>query len=288
MKFYVGLHHPHVAGNFDLAFVSINALRGRKSDFPCKTWIMDSGAFTEISTHGRYRYSPERYATEIERWRSCGNMELAVAQDWMCEPWILKSVALSEGVEMPVDWQSLVVPMGEFDFVARQITSAEINAARVFTDEMARERVRIHQQRTVERYDALKAATDAPIMPVLQGYKPAEYLECLALYGERLTHGMRVGVGSICKRNSHPAMIEHILTLIKQKRPDLRLHGFGLKLTAVARTNIANLLYSADSMAWSFAARKEGRNANDWREAKAYEERIDNLHKPCRTLELFT
>lgn len=26
-------------------------------------------------------------------------------------------------------------------------------------------------------------------------------------------------------------------------------------------------LHSADSMAWSFAARRQGRNANDWREA---------------------
>lgn len=243
MRFYVGLHHPNVAGKFPLSFISINALRGRKSDFPCQTWIMDSGAFTEISTHGRYRYSPEKYAAEIERWRTCGNMELAVAQDWMCEPFICQKTGYS---------------------------------------------VAQHQALTVDRYDTLRSATDAPLMPVLQGFKPSEYLDCLALYGDRLTEGMRVGVGSICKRNSHPAMIEHILTLIKQKRPDLKLHGFGLKLTAVARTNIANLLYSADSMAWSFAARKEGRNANDWREAEAYAARINNMHAPCRTLELFT
>lgn len=243
MLFYVGLHHPHVAKHFERAFVSVNAIRNRKSDFQCNNWIMDSGAFTEISTHGGYRSTVEDYAKQIERWRTCGNMEMAVAQDFMCEPFIT------------------------------EITGMTV------TD---------HQELTVARYDALKASTDAPIMPVLQGFKPSEYLDCLALYGDRLTQGMRVGVGSICKRNSHPAMIEHILGMIKAKRPDLRLHGFGLKLTAIARTNISNLLYSADSMAWSFAARKEGRNANDWREAKDYENRINSLKNPCRTLELFT
>jgi hypothetical protein len=33
-------------------------------------------------------------------------------------------------------------------------------------------------------------------------------------------------------------------------------------------------LHSADSMAWSFSARRQGRNANDWREARRFAERI--------------
>lgn len=62
-----------------------------------------------------------------------------------------------------------------------------------------------HQQLTVERYDALLAAnTGVYIMPVLQGFAPADYVRCIRLYGDRLTHGMWVGVGSICKRNGDP------------------------------------------------------------------------------------
>ncbi len=144
--------------------------------------------------------------------------------------------------------------------------------------------VREHQRLTIERFDRLHAATDAPLLPVLQGFKPREYREHLADYGDRLAHGARVGVGSVCKRNSHPAMIEHILGGIKADRPDLRLHGFGLKLTALNRPGIRALLYSADSMAWSFNARKNGRNAHDWREAKAYENRVNNTE---RKLELW-
>ncbi len=33
-------------------------------------------------------------------------------------------------------------------------------------------------------------------------------------------------------------------------------------------------LYSADSMAWSFAARMEKKNPNDWREAVKFQNKI--------------
>lgn len=68
-----------------------------------------------------------------------------------------------------------------------------------------------------------------------------------------------MGVGSVCKRNSDPDAIQWVLTCIKQVRPDLRLHGFGLKLTALRVPAIRELLHSSDSMAWSFHERKNGR-----------------------------
>ena len=40
---------------------------------------MDSGAFTEISTHGHYRHSVSEYADQIKRWASTGNLLAAVA-----------------------------------------------------------------------------------------------------------------------------------------------------------------------------------------------------------------
>ena len=36
--------------------VSVNTLRKRKSDFLVEDWILDSGAFTEISKYGYYRH----------------------------------------------------------------------------------------------------------------------------------------------------------------------------------------------------------------------------------------
>jgi hypothetical protein len=47
----------------------------------------------------------------------------------------------------------------------------------------------------------------------------------------------------------------------------LCLHGFGVKTTALSDSLVRALLHTADSTAWSLHARKNGRNANDWREA---------------------
>lgn len=232
MKFYVGLHQPSDGQHFERAFVSVNRLRGRKKAVGASMWIMDSGAFTELSQHGAYRHSVEQYAAEINRWAHDPTLMAAVAQDYMCEPFIVKKTGLS---------------------------------------------VEEHQRLTVERYDDLLFLVDPRVyvMPVLQGYAIGDYTRHLEMYGERLAPGSYVGVGSVCKRNTDISQIEAILSAIKIARPDLQLHGFGLKTTALRSGLVQELLFSADSMAWSFAARKEGRNQNDWREAKAFESKID-------------
>lgn len=133
-----------------------------------------------------------------------------------------------------------------------------------------------HQRLTIERYDALIALEPpAYIMPVLQGYQPSEYVAHIHEYGERLKPGMWVGVGSVCKRNSKVREVEAVIQTISAERPDLRLHLFGLKTTSLRSLLVHSLIYSADSMAWSWAARYEGRNANDWREAVAFATKIE-------------
>lgn len=241
VRFFTGLHQPSDARHFDASFVSVNRLRGRKSGFVVGDWIMDSGAFSTIATHGGYPLPVSAYAEDIRsiaRRQGHGNLLAAVSQDYMCEDWMLKKTGLT---------------------------------------------VADHQRMTVERYDQLVAEdTGVYIMPVLQGYSPTEYLNCLALYGERLKPGMWVGVGSVCKRNGDIMKIWMVLSAINDARPDLRLHGFGLKTTSLASPLIRELLYSADSMAWSFAVRRQGRNANDWREAKAWSENI--INRPMQAL----
>lgn len=229
MNFFTGLHQPSDAKHFDAAFVSVHRVRKRRSPFAAGVWIMDSGAFTEISRNGRYRTSVAEYAAEIRRWAG-PQLLAAVAQDWMCEPFIVAKTGLS---------------------------------------------VAEHQRLTIERYDQLLAEdTGVYIMPVLQGYAPADYVAHIRAYGVRLAHGAWVGVGSVCKRNGNPGAIAAVLLAIKRERPDLRLHGFGLKTTALADPLVTSLLETADSMAWSFHARINGRNANDWREAKRWTENI--------------
>jgi hypothetical protein len=136
-----------------------------------------------------------------------------------------------------------------------------------------------HQRLTIERYDALleEDLAGVTVMPVLQGYAPADYARHVHAYGDRLAQGAWVGVGSVCKRNARPDAVLAVLEAILNARPDLRLHGFGLKKTALAVEAIRSRLESADSIAWSFAARYEGRNRNGWEEAARLVEEIEAL-----------
>ena len=135
-----------------------------------------------------------------------------------------------------------------------------------------------HQRLTIDRYDALLACdTGVYILPVLQGYRPEEYVSHLKQYCDRLRNGMWVGVGFVCKRNRKPMQIEEVLKANNKERPDLRLHGFGIKLTALGNKAIRDFLWSADSMAWSFAARWQNGRQNDWREAQRFVENVEQL-----------
>lgn len=230
MRFFVGLHQPSDAKHFNAAFVSVNRLRTRKGAFAVGDWIMDSGAFSTIATHGGYPHPVDEYASQIKRWKSNGNLLAAVSQDYMCEPAMLAKTGLT---------------------------------------------IADHQRLTIERYDALlRCETGCYIMPVLQGYAPDDYVAHIRQYGKRLKHGAWVGVGSVCKRNSSPCLILDVLIAIKTERPDLDLHGFGLKTTALAHGTIRALLGTADSMAWSLAARMNGGNANDWRNAELFRKAV--------------
>jgi len=242
VEFYVGLHQPSDAKHFDTACISIRRLWGRKKPLGDVKVLVDSGAFMELLLHGEYRESVETYAAELHRLHTDGvvNIAAAVAQDYMCEAFMLAKTGKT---------------------------------------------VEEHQRLTIERYDDLVEALDGhfggdcpfPVLPVLQGYAPADYVRHLKAYGARLVHGMWVGVGSVCKRNGAPEKIAAVLKAIAAVRPDLRLHGFGVKVTALLHEVVRRLLTTADSMAWSFAARKQGRDGNAWSEAAAFVSTIADI-----------
>ena len=74
-----------------------------------------------------------------------------------------------------------------------------------------------------------------------------------------------------------PEQVVRVLEVIHRERPDLRLHGFGVKRTSLAHSAVRELLTTADSMAWSYNARKNGRNNHDWREAKAFAQAVEGI-----------
>jgi hypothetical protein len=115
--------------------------------------------------------------------------------------------------------------------------------------------VREHQDRTVASYLELRAlAPHLPFIPVVQGWHLADYLACVELYraaGVDLAREPLTGLGSVCRRQSTGQIAVIVTTLASL---GLRLHGFGIKTTGLHL--YGHLLASADSMAWSYAARR--------------------------------
>ena len=113
--------------------------------------------------------------------------------------------------------------------------------------------VRVHQDRTVANYLELRPLIPE-VIPVLQGWRLADYLTCLDLYrsaGIDLTAQPVVGLGSVCRRQN----TVEIETIVRELHAaGLSLHGYGVKTNGLA--SYGRLLACADSMAWSFRARR--------------------------------
>lgn len=110
-----------------------------------------------------------------------------------------------------------------------------------------------HQERTVGNF--LRLRDRGPFIPVLQGWTLPDYERCVGLYeaaGVDLRAEPVVGVGSVCRRQ-HEAEIGRIVRFL-QLDCGLRLHGFGVKRSGLAR--FGDALASADSLAWSYRARR--------------------------------
>jgi len=112
-----------------------------------------------------------------------------------------------------------------------------------------------HQARTVANYLELRSlAPELPVIPVLQGWTHGDYIDCWEAYaraGVDLQSLPLVGIGTICRRQ-HTLRSNMIIRDLAAE--GIRLHGFGFKVTGLRACSDA--LVSADSMAWSYQARK--------------------------------
>lgn len=110
-----------------------------------------------------------------------------------------------------------------------------------------------HQRRTVANYLELRSiAPDVPWIPVLQGWHLDDYQRCADAYeaaGVTLATQPLVGVGTVCRRQGTDEAVA-IIAAMSQRAP--RLHGFGFKIQGLTRSKLA----SADSLAWSYNARR--------------------------------
>jgi hypothetical protein len=240
------------------ALVRINngVLQVRKAPIRAGRWMMDSGAFSQVTKYGDFIMSPEEYVRIAVRFQDCGDLACIVTQDYMCEPDVIK----------------MLQGMGK------------------------EASVRIHQRKTVERYiqimnEAEKQGLKVPVMPVLQGWEVEDYVDHYLLYrrmlpkddslqhpfhhpialdSPKMPNGQWVGIGSTCKRNKNPEVVSKILDALEEcseskysRIPEgivksMKVHLFGYKTTGLKSDRIKDRIYSADSFAYDFTNRLNG------------------------------
>lgn len=225
MKFFLGTHEPHWLTSMDVPLFISRRRLARKNLLgraTCGSWGLDSGGFTELNLYGKWQTSPEQYADEAQAWQAeLGGMEFAAIQDHMCEDVVLKKTGKT---------------------------------------------VQDHQGLSLESYLRLRElAPGVPWAPVLQGQTVHQYLRHVAWYrdaGVDLAAAPVVGVGTMCRRQASDEAAEILLEL--QRVGDalgFGLHAFGLKelgLKVARRYGVK--LQSADSLAWSYSARRGARH----------------------------
>jgi len=77
--------------------VSHRQLAGRRT-FPraLGPWVLDSGAYSELSLHGAWEASADEYAAAVRRYaEEVGGLVWAAPQDWLCIPSILARTGLT-------------------------------------------------------------------------------------------------------------------------------------------------------------------------------------------------
>jgi hypothetical protein len=211
VQFLLGTHAPNWLETLNVPlFVSHRRLRDRKRLPRARcSWALDSGAFTELNLHGRYKTTVSEYVEAVRRYGDeIGGMLWAAPLDWMCEPFVIERTGLS---------------------------------------------VREHQERTVANY--LELRDQGPFIPVLQGWALDDYKRCVGLYfdaGVDLIAEPVVGLGSVCRRQSTAEIGQIVRTLHGY---GIDCHGFGVKKEGVAL--YGDFLTSADSLAWSYTARRD-------------------------------
>lgn len=115
--------------------------------------------------------------------------------------------------------------------------------------------IRDHQLWTIESYMNLRAiAPWIQWLPVVQGWRLEDYQRHVEMYRESgidLTKLERVGVGSVCRRQATKEGAAIIMGVAKM---GIRVHAFGVKSDGLKL--FGDHIASADSMAWSFVARR--------------------------------
>jgi hypothetical protein len=214
IRFFLGAHQPGWLQDAPAPlFISDRRLRDRQRLLPATCdWALDSGGFTELSTHGTWEHgpTPQEYVARIRRYhRGIGRLQWAAPQDWMCEPFITAKTGLS-------------VLEHQRRTVANLITL----------------------------WDMAPEVPIIPVLQGFEVDDYLRCIELYASAGVDLTVQPLVGVGSVCRRQ-HSEQIGEVFRAIRDAGV-IRLHGFGVKAQGLARygqllTSADSMAWSMDA-----------------------------------------
>jgi hypothetical protein len=238
-QFLLGVPEPAWLKRSDVPlFVSYRRMRRRKT-YPRATclWAMDSGAFTEISTHGKWTVSAKEYARHARVISDeVGNMLFAGIQDWMVEPAMIEKTG--------------------YDTVGHQRRTIDSFLELSYLEP------------SINWIPTLQGWTLGQYL---------DHMDLYERMGVDLRRFDLVGLGTMCKRGSPgmeqswPALVRPAHIAMALHAEGLKIHAYGAKKNLLEV--MGPWISSSDSAAWSFAARKreeEGRapagarNSFDW------------------------
>lgn len=241
-EYYTGIDDPKRARllnehkNIELGFMlSANRIRRRKKEILTDgKWMLDSGAFTQISRFGKFLISEDEYVDIIKRHED-KNLVCAATQDYMCEPDILKKTGktIRQHIRMTVQ---------RYFNILKKMRKAGCRTMLL----------PVLQGIDAEDYMECLALYE-------EGWwKLQNQLGFLYRFGgEEFARPHRIGIGSMCKRNGNPGEVEAILDKMEYDLANFHVHLFGFKTTGLnIKWEIASRIHSADSFAYSMRSRK--------------------------------
>jgi hypothetical protein len=253
-QFWLGTHRPQWLAYARVPLmVSARTLRQRT--------LAKSPAEALRSALGPFAVADDAHLTEVHEkvpalvlrrlLRRTNSLHLAAA------PWVLDSGGFTE-IKMHGVW---TVPSWlyafEIEHWARAIGRLEWAAPQDWMCEpeiLARTGLTVieHQSRTIRSVIALRSMAQTRVIPVLQGWTADDYerhVDDYARAGIDCSSEPVVGVGSICRRQGTRFAAQLMERLASR---GIRIHGFGVKSGAAIES-----LHSADSLAWSYQARRQ-------------------------------
>ncbi|UJW32530.1 hypothetical protein L3Q67_01705 [Saccharothrix sp. AJ9571] len=198
---YLGVHRGRWLEQLRVPMcVSLNILHTYASDWErhpkaFTPWVLDSGAYNEISRFGRWRVDPDLFGSRVTRvLHNVGTPPIFCSpQDMPCEPWSLKASRLTVGMHQYYTTENLLYLRDNFPFIPW---------------------IPVLQGWELAHY----------IEHVVQ-YRKA---------GIDLTREPLVGVGSLCRRQrGDTATVVRIIRQLRDI--GISIHGFGVSLDVLAR-----------------------------------------------------